>query len=224
MDILKQAAMSYKEVSEYDYTFWLGSAKKKITISILSVHEENFNHVAGLDHLKDVPLVTSTKLVEKKAIFRDIIKDRITYDSIKSSQYISVVHSQDGNNTFTIKERIEEIGNIKNYLDNSCKGKFYKWNTSNCIFRQCTIRADYVLEIPIDSTKSMYFFLKQNTEQKRRKDKMSPMKLYIISAFSDSVRLSEGQQRPFPILKILRKHIKSKEEIELYINPVLSQD
>ena len=51
MDILQQAELAYQEVAEYDYTFWLGTAKKKLTISIISAQHEQFTHVSGLDRL-----------------------------------------------------------------------------------------------------------------------------------------------------------------------------
>ena len=215
MDILQQAAIAYQEVAEYDYTFWLGSAKKKITISILSAQHEQFTHVSGLDHLKDIPRVTSNNHVQTRAIFKDIVKGNIQYTDISQSSFLLEPQAKDGDTEFTIKYRIEQICNIKQYLDNASQGSFYKWEVGNCQFRNTRVPADYVLAIPINDKQNMYFFLKRQMQGKKE-NREEPMKLYVFSAFPDSVRLSEGQQRPFPILKISRKHIKTKQEQELY--------
>ena len=216
MDVLQQAALSYQEASEYDYTFWLGDKNRKLTISILSTHNEQFTHVSGLDHLKDIPKVTGSNTAQKRAIFKDIIRGKIQYTDIEQSAYFLEPQSKDGQYAFTIKERIEKLCHIKQYLDHAAQGEFYKWNVSRCQFRSSRIPADYVLAIPIDDKQRMYFFLKRQTAPGRENDRSAPMKLYVFSAFPDSIHLTQGQQRPFTILKLSRKHIRTKQETELY--------
>ena len=75
------------------------------------------------------------------------------------------------------------------------------------------VPADYVLAIPINDKQRMYFFLKRLDNNENRDE---PMKLFIFSAFPDSLNLTKEQQRPFPIMKISRKHIKTKQEQEIY--------
>lgn len=67
-------------------------------------------------------------------------------------------------------------------------------------YRNCQIDAHYVLAIPhrSDSQKRMYFFLYRSTP-KQTKDE--PIKLHIFSAFPDYRNLTDGQQKPYTILR-----------------------
>ena len=219
MDVLQQAAKSYQEASEYDYTFWLGTAKRKLTISILSTQPSEFTHVSGLDHLKDIPSVTGSNQSQKRAIFKEILRGKIQYTDIEHSIFLLEEQSRAGQYIFTIKGRIEELCHIKQYLDNAAQGDFYKWDSNRCQHRRLRIPADYVLSVPIDKTKNMYFFLKRKEDLRIKNDRSEPMNLYVFSAFPDSVHLTDGQQKPFTILKLSRTHVKTKTETKLYQNP-----
>ena len=224
MDVLQQAAKSYQEASEYDYTFWLGTAKRTLTISILSTQPSQFTHVSGLDHLTDIPSVTGSNQSQKRAIFKEILRGKIQYADIEHSIFFLEEQSRDGQYVFTIKGRIEELCHIKHYLDNAAQGDFYKWDSNRCQHRRTRIPADYVLSVPIDKAKNMYFFLKRKEDHGKKNDRSEPMNLYIFSAFPDSVHLTAGQQKPFTILKLSRKHIKTKAETELYHHPNYNLD
>lgn len=221
MDVLKEAACAYDEVSKYDYTFWLGNSKRKMTISILSTPIEMFTHISGLDHLQDIPQITAKDEKAKKAVFRNILNGKIGYSDIEPSKYLFESFSSDNETTFTINDRIKHIANIKKYLDNASEGSFQKWEKRRCQFRGCQINADYLLSVPLDksdNTKRMYFFLKKSNRSSNS-DRNTPLRLFIVSAFPDFSGLTLGQQRPFTILKLTKKNLKSKMEEVIFVHP-----
>lgn len=217
-DLLLEAAKEYKELMNYEYVISGGTGKRKLILSILSSEANTFTHVSGLDHLKDIPAVTSTKLREKEKIFKNILKGKITYETISKSKYFENSFSDTTNETvFNIKTRIEYITKIKYFFDNIYSGTFYKWNKNKCNLsttrRNCQISADFMISVPTDKPNiNMYLFFFCNNKGKNNE----PMKLNLFSAFSDTGSLAAGQQKFLTILKEERINIHTKEVVVLF--------
>lgn len=87
-DILYDAAIAYSQIVKYDYHYILGDGNRKKIFSIITNEKDMFSHVCGLDHLKDIPKVTTNKSYMKEKIFKDILDKKITFLDIASSIHL----------------------------------------------------------------------------------------------------------------------------------------
>ena len=215
-DILYNAAKSFKNLLKYDYHFVLGDSKRQKTFSIISNEKEMFTHICGIDHLRDIAAVTAKRLDEKAAIFKNILRKKIKYSDIVHSKYLHTNMSNRNNphtnSPYTIEDRIIHLSNIENILDNSFKGKIYKWTGGKTSNRNCKIQADYLLTIPSDVShkEKYYFFL---VKVNNNNDKSIPIKTKIISAFADSEDLTVNLANPYTILELSKIEIKTNTTI-----------
>lgn len=225
-DILNEAANAFHKVQNYDYIYTLGNRKRKIVISVISNSKNDFTHIFGLDHLKDIPSVTALTSSQKSAVFRNIMKGNITFEDIEKSKFLYAPLEKTlnlrTNKPYTIFERIQSLRNIEQILDSSYKGEFYKWDIDNCQVvvngkenRYVKINANYLLKVPSQEypQESYYFFLYQ---QPKSKAKDAPIKLNVFSAFPDCVDLAAGQKKTYTILREVKKNIKNQNEEILF--------
>lgn len=182
MNILQQSALTWKELTEYQYQLLYGYKKKLYTIN-LTFSYENYPHLAGFQYLKDIslPNYTSAKIINR------ILDGKISFEQIqKSAQY-----------TRMIKPRLEALIHLKNSLDNdfnlySLMPRMYSFYTN--------IKADYLITsyIDIDS----YIFIIHTTPSGDAK-----CNFLCCSAFTKGERDYEANQRKYTLLKKVRLHI-----------------
>ena len=135
MDILKQSALAWKELTEYRYQFVYGYKKTLYPIN-LTFSNEDYPHLAGFQYTKDIslPNYSSTKIAER------ILEGKITFEQIqKAAQYEEM-----------IKPRLEALIHLKHSLDHdfnlySFMPRMYPFITN--------IKADYLIasHLMIDS-------------------------------------------------------------------------
>lgn len=184
MDILKQSALTWKELTEYRYQFIYGYKKTLYPIT-LTFSNEDYPHLAGFQYIKDIslPNYSSAKIADR------ILEGKITFEQIqKAAQYEEM-----------IKPRLEALVHLKNSLDNdfnlySFMSRMYPFITN--------IKADYLItsHLVIDS----YVFIIHTTPKGDAK-----CDFLCCSAFAKGDRDYETNQRKRALLKKERIHIAS---------------
>lgn len=184
MDILKQSALTWKELNEYRYQFIYGYKKTLYPIT-LTFSNEDYPHLAGFQYMKDIslPNYSSAKIADR------ILEGKITFEQIqKAAQYEEM-----------IKPRLEALVHLKNSLDNdfnlySFMSRMYPFITN--------IKADYLItsHLVIDS----YVFIIHTTPKGDAK-----CDFLCCSAFAKGDRDYETNQRKRALLKKERIHIAS---------------
>ena len=184
MDILKQSALTWKELTEYRYQFIYGYKKTLYPIT-LTFSNEDYPHLAGFQYMKDIslPNYSSAKIADR------ILEGKITFEQIqKAAQYEEM-----------IKPRLEALVHLKNSLDNdfnlySFTSRMYPFITN--------IKADYLItsHLVIDS----YVFIIHTTPKGDAK-----CDFLCCSAFAKGDRDYETNQRKRALLKKERIHIAS---------------
>lgn len=184
MDILKQSALSWKELTEYRYQFIYGYKKTLYPIN-LTFSNEDYPHLAGFQYMKDIslPNYSSAKIADR------ILEGKITFEQIqKAAQYEEM-----------IKPRLEALVHLKKSLDNdfnlySFMSRMYPFITN--------IKADYLItsHLMIDS----YVFIIHTTPKGDAK-----CDFLCCSAFAKGDRDYETNQRKRALLKKERIHIAS---------------
>ena len=191
MDILKQSALAWKELTEYRYHFVYGYKKNLYPIN-LTFSYEDYPHLAGFQYLKDIslPNYTSAKIVDR------ILEGKITLDQIrKASKYEEMV-----------KPRLEALILLKNSLDNdfnlySFMAKMYPFVTN--------IKADYLIASHI--VIASYVFIIRTTQNGDAK-----CDFLCCSTFIKGEREYEKNQRKRTLLKKERIHIASNTTTVLF--------
>lgn len=237
-DVLYDAAKAFSHLIKYDYHFILGDSKRQKSFSIITNEKDMFNHVCGLDHLTDIPIVTAKNAREKVAIFKKILNNKsgnnITFSDISSSAYLYEKMSNQinplTNSQYNIYDRIVHLSNVEKILDNSDKGTIYKWDNKKGGKRYSKIQADYVLVVPSKTHQEErhYFFLVKTDEVKLKRgqnnDRTTPIKTKIISAFSDRDNLVINQDRPRTILEVSKIDTKTKKYIFTKTHPAYQKE
>lgn len=184
MDILKQSALAWKELTEYRYQFVYGCKKTLYPIN-LTFSNEDYPRLAGFQYMKDIslPNYSSAKIADR------ILEGKITFEQIqKAAQYEKM-----------IKPRLEALVHLKNSLDHdfnlySFMPRMYPFITN--------IKADYLItsHLVIDS----YVFIIHTTPKGDAK-----CDFLCCSAFTKGDRNYETNQRKRALLKKERIHIAS---------------
>ena len=80
MDILKQSALTWKELTEYRYQFVYGYKKTLYPIN-LTFSNEDYPHLAGFQYMKDIslPNYSSAKTADR------IHEGKITFEQIQKA-------------------------------------------------------------------------------------------------------------------------------------------
>lgn len=190
--LLYDAAVAWKELTEYYYIFTFGYKQQLHTIQ-LTFPPEKFPHLAGFQYLKDIslPRFNPSKTLNM------ILSGKISHSQIKKgSQYEE-----------SIKSRLEALIRLKktleqNFLLHSYMPQFYSFTTQ--------IKADYLISnttVPVD----FIFIIKSSSS-----GEISICDFVCCSAFSQTKRNYRENQRPRSILKKERVHIATNTTTVLF--------
>lgn len=191
-DLLYDAAVAWKELTQYYYIFTYGYKKQLYTIN-LSFPPEKFPHLAGFQYLKDVSLPRFSPSKTLDMVFAQKIKHR---QIKKGSQYEG-----------SVKPRLEALIRLKETIDqefllHSYMPRFYSFVTQ--------IKADYLIssaEAPID----YIFLIKSNSP-----GDISICDFVCCSAFTQTNRDYRENQRQRIILRKERIHIHTNTSTILF--------
>lgn len=87
MNLLKQSALAWKEITEYRYLLTYGYKKKLYPIN-LTFSPEDYPHLAGFQYMKDIslPNFTSAKIIDR------MLDDKIIFEKIQeAAQYEEMI-------------------------------------------------------------------------------------------------------------------------------------
>jgi len=143
MDILKQAAEAWQEISQNTYKITYGLKKKLHYVNII-FDNSDFCHLAGFQYLKDIqlPALSPAKL------FNAVLNDEITAEQIqKAEKYETMVET-----------RLVALINLEEALDNDIK--LFRYNSKNYSF-YTAIEAQYLIEGQAQNN-NMFLFVKKN--------------------------------------------------------------
>ena len=190
-DVLYQAALVWKTLTEYSYVFTYGYKRQLRTIN-LTFSMEDFPHLAGFQYLKDLslPRYNASKIVDK------ILESKLTYEQVsKGVQYVEMV-----------KPRLEALVRLKDILENdfrlfSYMPRMYPFTT--------TIKADYLISSHLDCV-NFVFIIQSSFSGSARCDYL------CCSAFTKGERDYEANQRMRIVLKKERIHMATNTSTVLY--------
>jgi hypothetical protein len=182
MNLLRQSAQVWKELTEYRYLLTYGYKQKLYPIN-LSFSLEDYPHLAGFQYMKDIslPNYASSKIVNR------ILEDKITFEKVQgSAKYENM-----------IKPRLEALSHLKDSLDKeftlySYVPHLYPFITS--------IKADYLISshIGIDS---FVFIIQVSPKGESKCD------FLCCSTFEKGERDYEANQRSRTLMKKERIHV-----------------
>ena len=190
--LLYDAAVAWKELTEYYYVFTFGYKKQLYTIH-LTFPSEKFSHLAGFQYLKDIdlPRFNSSKTLDM------ILSEKISCSQIeKGSRYEE-----------SVKPRLEALIRLKETLEqdfvlHSYMPRFYSFTTQ--------IKADYLISsatAPVD----FIFIIKSNSS-----GEITICDFVCCSAFTQTKRDYRENQRSRSILKKERVHIATNTTTVLF--------
>ena len=142
MDKLKTCAVAFTKLLNINYRFIIGrkGKTKEFTLGFDTYH---FHHLAGLHKLSDIRELRTSR----ERIFKEILSDTITYETIKVSKDFSVIES-----------RLNFLHNLEQFLDcNSIVFSYYKKNN-----KASNIEALYLLLHAIDESE-IYLFIDKSS-------------------------------------------------------------
>lgn len=190
-DVLYQAALVWKTLTEYSYVLTYGYKKQLRSVN-LTFSMEDFPHLAGFQYLKDLtlPRYNAGKVVGK------ILERKINHEQIsKGVQYTEMV-----------KPRLEALVRLKDILENdfrlfSYMPRMYPFTT--------TIKADYLISSHLDFV-NFVFIIQSSSTGSARCDYL------CCSAFTKGERDYETNQRTRILLKKERVHMATNTSLILY--------
>lgn len=214
-NLLKKCIDSYYNACAFNYIYHL--KRKTYIVSIVSSDKDNFIHIFGLHHLKDIYNFTTKKKKEKNKITKKIYEEKITYDDISKSSFFAtpINGTSKKYKSYTIEDRINGLAKYDAILDVSYTGKLYKWDKYKCQkYKGTKIDADFVLVIPKDEiTKENYYFFLYCQEKQDCDSNIQ--KLCVQTAFIDS-GLECGLESPYSIQKLEKENVVTKSTITLW--------
>lgn len=150
MDKVYKSAETFKRMLSVKYTFVV-SHKRKLKTIVLDFQSEDFRHAVGLHYIDDIVIERNpSKVID--AIINKKITDKILYKSNKYNANLPYC----GN----VKERIEEMCFIEEYLDKSDFIRIYEWQAFGS-----NIEADFFIEASNMKRKStVYIFIRKRVE------------------------------------------------------------
>lgn len=191
--LLYRAALTWKSLSIYRYSFTYGFRMKLHTLN-LSFSPEDFPHLAGFQYLKDLilPRYTPAKTVER------ILDGTITQAMIeKGQQYEELV-----------EPRLLALAS----LDQIMNSPFTLYSYMPQMFPFYTaLKADYLIASHLDNTS--FVFLIRNGGLDLACD------CICCSTFVKDYRDYEVNQRPYTLLKKTRTNLLTSEHSVLFIKP-----
>lgn len=144
MDKLKQSAVSFARLMNYEYELVAGSKKTlvKLTLFFQKIH---FMHLVGLHKLTDLQI----QRYSKEKMYDMIMNDELTYDYIQKSEFF-----------LEISDRIDLFPRLEQALDsNEIMIRYNSGFASGTI-----IQASYIILCNFEDT-VLHFFIDYDTEK-----------------------------------------------------------
>lgn len=191
MDLLYQAAVSWKEITDYQYLITYGY-KKRLSTLRLSFSPGEFPHLAGFQYLKDIslPNYSSAKVIDR------ILDGKIRPTAVeKALQYESMV-----------RPRLTALTHLKASLDDEFS--LYSYMPHRYPF-YTSIKADYL--IADHSSADHYVFIIHANSESHSDELFS-----CCSIFQRDSRDYTCNQRSLAILRKERLHVPSATNAVLY--------
>lgn len=181
-DIL-DALKAYKNMLDIEYEFILGRKNKSVKL-VIEFQKKHFFHIAGLQHLKDLPRLSYSA----ELIFSSIENGKISCSYIESSK-----------NYTSIKRRIEYLPRLEDIFDSN--KTIFKYNPALQAFS--VIEADFLMKNTM-GTEALFTFLS--------KDKNG--KYICRSFFPDKRKDYAERQTNWTVLYKLKRHkITGSQEV-----------
>jgi hypothetical protein len=198
MDLLKQSAESFENLLDKEYALTIARKRQKYEFRII-FEEWDFKHLSGIQKLIDLDLHSMPAGV----IFNDILHNKITERDLQESLYFN-----------DIKERLENLKNLENYLDNNML--VFKWDEKKAAYSK--IKADYMLKEDIQFDNKAYIFLKEKTNIfcSNNKLKVSDVKKESAVSFFLSIREYNKNQVSYILLRNEKIDLRNNKRILLF--------
>lgn len=105
MDKLKECAIEFKKLFGKDYFYILENGK----IIKLYFASKHFHHLMGLHKLTDIPSLVTSPRNTPTAIFKNIIKSKISYNTIIKSSFFNEINDRIDNFHYINKMVFEKV-------------------------------------------------------------------------------------------------------------------
>ena len=149
MDLLKECALSFQVLLEYQYHFVIGR-KGQLREFRLGFDKADFHHLVGLHKLKDIAQIQQGM---REKIFEKILQNDISMDLLKKSSYFD-----------QMKGRIAPLIGLEQFLDDN--QMIFRYNER--IHKFSVIKADYLLEGNSNLIPSYLFLGVRNKDEKEQ--------------------------------------------------------
>jgi len=154
MDQIYQSAKVFEKLFAIEYDLKL-SCNKKLVEFRLDFRKEDFFHLVGLQYLEDLDISKNPSNV-----FDNILNKNITDESLSNSNFYLFVDE----NYVVVKERISGFQFIEDCLDS--KSIVFKYIKNKNAYSR--IRAEFMIEVIVNSITYYVFFIKRNTDNNYR--------------------------------------------------------
>lgn len=192
MDTILECGQRYRDIEDVKYHFTI-SSKRKIKKITLDFHTEDFRHASGLHYIDDISIESNpSKVIDA------IINQKITDEILDKSTKYKAAKTTTGS---SIKERIEELRYLENYLDSSDFIRIYEMQDFGSF-----IKADYYIEATNRSRRTtVYIFIRKRIENDN----------YVMVSFFKKSETYKGSAAYW----MLKQKEKNGVITELYRNP-----
>lgn len=191
MDIIYECGKNYQNLLGIKYHFTI-SENRKIKHMTIDFQPEDFRHASGLHYINDITIENDpSKMLT--AILNSDITDEILN---KSNKYKAASHLSD-----SIKERINELRYLEDYLDHSDFIRIYQMQNFGSM-----IDADYFIEASdFNRQSTVYIFIRKREENNN----------YVMVSFFKKHAIYKGKATYW------MKKVKEKNGVltELYRHP-----
>lgn len=154
MDIVYEAAAKFVALQLSEYRFTVSRKRRCIELK-LNFKDEDFYHLAGFQHIKDVDIPKNSRTTLNNILIKKTINQGLL---AKSSAYNNKLKDQN------IESRIDNLRFLEEYLDTDNFIRIF--TLTNQSYLNSLIEADYVIESKLKGfNDTVYIFLKQRREQ-----------------------------------------------------------
>lgn len=149
MDLLKECALSFQKLLEYEYHFVIGR-KGQLRGFRLGFDRADFHHLVGLHKLKDIAQIQQGM---REKIFEKILQGDISMELIEKSSYFKQMEG-----------RMIPLTGLEQFLDDN--QMIFRYNEK--IHKFSVIKADYLLEGNANRIPSYLFLGARNEDEKEQ--------------------------------------------------------
>lgn len=191
MDKIQECAEGFKTLLDTRYHFTIVSNRKLEKI-VLDFEKEDFRHASGLHYVDDISIEQNPL-----RLYNTILEGKLTDDMLAKSSKFTMQNREGG----SIRERVEALCGLEDYLDQSDIIKLFKVQDFGSM-----IRADYFIEATNSIWNStVYIFIRKRIE----KDS------YVIVSFFKKTMSYKGQMAYW----MMKEKLTRDEIVLLYKNP-----